>query len=185
VNAGDTTSHSFIIRPCAGSNRTPTPDATKASTRARGSLTTNSSRVEIIANILASAHRANEPKPFFDAPSVTPELLVVASTIFAKHSFPHSWVDLDRNITPDEKLIEKMIRKTELTQKTGPRPNERGTDLRRTLQRHRDRKCCGSTFRMRSPRAGPGSSRRRLMPSSNQKPMRVGPGSGPYAWRYE
>lgn len=23
------------------------------------------------------------------------------------------------------------------------------------------------------------------MPSSNQKPMRVGPGSGPYAWRYE
>src|SRR5262245_39960082 len=69
--AGSTTNHSFITRPGAGSKRLPAPDATSASTRSFGSFTTNPPLDEIIAKILSPTQRAEEPKPFLEAPTDT------------------------------------------------------------------------------------------------------------------
>src|SRR5207247_8830927 len=59
-----TTNHSFITRPGPGSNRLPSPAATRASTRGRDSLTTNSSFDERSAKILPLVHSAVDPNPF-------------------------------------------------------------------------------------------------------------------------
>lgn len=60
-DSGHTASHSFIRRPCPGSNRTPSPVSTRASTRDRGSLTMNSPRLERLANIRPLIF--SEPEP--------------------------------------------------------------------------------------------------------------------------
>src|SRR5258708_6467197 len=71
LGGDSTTSHSFMIRPCPGSKRCPSPAATNASTRSFGSFTTNAFLDETIAKILPLTHKADEPNPFFDIPTVT------------------------------------------------------------------------------------------------------------------
>jgi len=85
--AESTASHSFITRPDPGSNRTPTPDSDNASTLFRGSFTTKLPFDETIAKIFPPTQSAEEPKPRFAAPTVTPRLRFSAATISSNFAF--------------------------------------------------------------------------------------------------